>query len=105
MRHSNMRPLLLWCVAVVVVWPAAAEQPVTGGDTEPDRDRITQVSVINALLLGQFDGRVPFAGLLADGDFGLGTLDRLDGELVVPSESRRVPVSPDNSFHPDAPAP
>ena len=83
MRHSNMRPLLLWCVAVVVVWPAAAEQPVTGGDTEPDRDRITQVSVINALLLGQFDGRVPFAGLLADGDFGLGTLDRLDGELVV----------------------
>ena len=83
MRHSNIRPLLLWCVAVVVVWPALAEQPVTGGAAEPDRDRITQVSVINALLLGQFDGRVPFAALLADGDFGLGTLDRLDGELVV----------------------
>ena len=105
MRHPILRPLLFGCIAAVVVWPVSAEQPVTSGGAEPDRDRITQVSVINALLLGQFDGRVPFSGLLADGDFGLGTLDRLDGELVVPSESRRVPVSPDNSFHPDAPAP
>jgi acetolactate decarboxylase len=71
---------------VALAWPAWvvwAEQPVANGAAEPDRDRITQVSVINALLLGQFDGRVPFAGLLADGDFGLGTLDRLDGELIV----------------------
>jgi acetolactate decarboxylase len=63
--------------------PLSAEQPAAGGGAKPDRDRITQVSVINALLLGQFDGWVPFADLLADGDFGLGTLDRLDGELIV----------------------
>jgi acetolactate decarboxylase len=48
-----------------------------------DRDRITQVSVINALLQGRFDGTVPFADVLQDGDLGLGTVDRLDGELVV----------------------
>ncbi|NQW48439.1 MAG: acetolactate decarboxylase [Planctomycetes bacterium] len=58
----------------------AGAEPATAA---ADHDRITQVSVINALLLGQFDGTVAFASLLADGDFGLGTLDRLDGELVV----------------------
>lgn len=58
---------------------ARAAPPVTAGDP----DRITQISVINALLLGRFDGTVPFATLLTDGDFGLGTLDGLDGELVV----------------------
>lgn len=48
-----------------------------------DPDRITQISVINALLLGHFDGTMPFGSLLEHGDFGLGTLDALDGELVV----------------------
>lgn len=48
-----------------------------------DRDRITQVSVINALLQGRFDGTVPFSSVLQEGDLGLGTVDRLDGELVV----------------------
>jgi acetolactate decarboxylase len=71
---------ILCCFAVAAVRPAPGEQPAAAA---PDRDRITQVSVINALLLGQFDGTVPFADLLTDGDFGLGTLDRLDGELVV----------------------
>lgn len=80
MRHGTLRLTLLHWVAVLAIQPAWAEDPAA---LEPDRDRITQVSVINALLLGQFDGRVPFAGLLSDGDFGLGTLDRLDGELVV----------------------
>ena len=78
---DRTRLSLVWCLAIALTRPSTAEQPAQG--VQPDRDRITQVSVINALLLGPFDGRIPFAGLLADGDFGLGTLDRLDGELVV----------------------
>jgi acetolactate decarboxylase len=54
-----------------------------GDDGADADDRITQVSVINALMLGQYDGTVSMADLLAAGDFGLGTLDRLDGELIV----------------------
>jgi len=57
-----------------------AAEPAAGN---VDRDRITQVSLINALMLGDYDGVVPFGDLLAQGDFGIGTLDRLDGELVV----------------------
>ncbi len=48
-----------------------------------DRDEITQVSVINALMLGQYDGVMPVRELLRRGDFGVGTLDHLDGELIV----------------------
>lgn len=46
-------------------------------------DQITQISVINSLMLGQYDGAVPFETFLKAGNFGLGTLDRLDGELIV----------------------
>jgi acetolactate decarboxylase len=47
------------------------------------RDRITQVSVLNALMMGRYDGVMPIRELLRYGDFGLGTLDHLDGELIV----------------------
>ncbi len=63
-----------------LAWPVAlaAEQ------ADADRaDRITQVSLINALMLGEYDGFVSLKDLLGSGDFGLGTLDRLDGELIV----------------------
>lgn len=42
-----------------------------------------QTSTIEALLGGNYDGDVTFAELGARGDFGLGTLDALDGEMVA----------------------
>ena len=78
---ARVRPLFPWtCLCCVVsLWAAAA-----GAEQEPGADdRITQVSVINALMLGRYDGTVTLSDLLAAGDFGLGTLDRLDGELIV----------------------
>lgn len=53
---------------------------------ETDRgveDKLTQISVINALMLGQYDGLLSIGDLLRYGGFGLGTLDHLDGELIV----------------------
>lgn len=44
---------------------------------------ILQVSMIEALLDGCYDGDVTIAELQGRGDFGLGTLAGLDGELVV----------------------
>jgi acetolactate decarboxylase len=48
-----------------------------------DHDQITQISVINALMVGRYDGVVPISELLKYGDFGIGTLDHLDGELII----------------------
>lgn len=42
-----------------------------------------QVSTINALLQGVYDGVLPIGELKTHGDFGLGTLDRLDGEMLA----------------------
>jgi len=44
---------------------------------------ITQVSTIDALLAGAYDGVVPCGELKHYGDTGLGTLDALDGEMVM----------------------
>ncbi len=42
-----------------------------------------QTSTISALLDGIYDGSVTIAELLEHGDFGLGTFNHLDGEMVV----------------------
>ena len=42
-----------------------------------------QASTIGALLEGRYEGDVSLAELAGRGDLGLGTLDHLDGELIV----------------------
>jgi acetolactate decarboxylase len=44
---------------------------------------IYQTSTMAALLDGIYDGDMTIAELLTHGDFGLGTFNRLDGEMVV----------------------
>lgn len=44
---------------------------------------ITQFSTIDALIAGLYDGRITCSNLLSYGDFGVGTLDKLDGEIIV----------------------
>ena len=44
---------------------------------------VYQTSTISALLDGIYDGDVTIAELLTHGDFGLGTFNHLDGEMVV----------------------
>src|SRR5262249_32528217 len=47
------------------------------------RGRITQVSVLNDLMMARYDGGMPIPELLRYGDFGLGTPDHLARELSV----------------------
>jgi acetolactate decarboxylase len=46
-------------------------------------NEVYQFSTISALLEGVYDGDVTVADLLRHGDFGLGTFNHLDGEMVV----------------------
>lgn len=50
---------------------------------ERPRHELFQTSTVQALLAGAYDGDVTLAEVLEHGDFGLGTLDGLDGELIV----------------------
>jgi acetolactate decarboxylase len=53
------------------------------GDDERPHHVLFQTSTIDALLEGRYDGDVSFAELEERGDFGLGTLEALDGEMVA----------------------
>ena len=46
-------------------------------------DAVFQLSLAHVLLDGGYDGVATLAEAIGDGDHGLGTFDRLDGELVV----------------------
>ncbi len=86
----------------------------------PDHE-LFQTSTVQALLAGAFDGDVTLAELLEHGDLGLGTLNGLDGELIVldgqawkanpdatltrPEMSSRTPYAVVVEFTPGAPLP
>src|ERR1700740_1138933 len=46
-------------------------------------DEVYQFSTISALLEGVYDGDATIAEILRHGDFGLGTFNHLDGEMVI----------------------
>ncbi len=74
----------------------------------PDRPlhEIYQASTVNALLEGVLDGDMTYGELRRHGDFGLGTFNALDGEMVafdgafwqVKSDGRVDAVSDDQKF-------
>jgi acetolactate decarboxylase len=76
MTARSRIPLGLCLLSLASCRPA---EPVT----PTDHGRITQVSVIDALMIGRYDGVMPIPELLLHGGFGVGTLDHLDGELIV----------------------
>ena len=68
-----MKTLLLWMMALSLGTAVAAEK---GG-------AVTQWSTIDALLKGHFYGAATLAEVKTHGDFGLGTFEGLDGELLL----------------------
>ena len=54
-----------------------------GARGENDRETVWQVSVIPALMEGDYEGSAACGELRAHGDFGIGTFDALDGEMIV----------------------
>ena len=51
--------------------------------TRESRDVLYQTSTFNALLAGVFNGNITYNELKKYGDFGIGTFDSLDGEMIA----------------------
>jgi len=112
------------------VWKALLDESEQTGDTlstvvdralatafDLERHSLFQVSTSNALVQGVFSGAVTVRELKGKGDFGLGTFDGLDGELIMldevcyratgggvitsPSDDARVPFAVVTHFQPD----
>jgi len=82
---DNLKFFLGIGLAIVLVFFAASVYTRFGGDTTVpvDRETLYQVSTIDALMQGVFDGIQPVGELKPHGDFGIGTFDALDGEMIV----------------------
>ena len=83
---------LCWLLGLVLAVPAARAV---------ESNALYQVSTISALLEGVYDGATPCAELLRHGDFGIGTLDGLNGELII-HQGRAVLAASDGQVYPVA---
>ena len=52
-------------------------------NTVENKDILFQYSALGSLLAGVFDGDITFGKLKKQGDFGLGTFNALDGEMIA----------------------
>ena len=76
MRFALPRPAMWLMLAVTILvagWRANAQ-------TEPS---LYIYSTIDALLAGTYDGDLTIRELRAKGDFGIGTFNRIDGEMIA----------------------
>jgi acetolactate decarboxylase len=64
-------------------YEAHTVRPASGRTVERKTNRLYQTSTMTALLGAVYDGETTMAELLEHGDFGIGTFDALDGELII----------------------
>ena len=64
---------------IVIIIALICTSPARAGE---ESDNIFQTSTIDALMDGVYDGDFTFGELKKHGDFGLGTLNDLDGEMI-----------------------
>lgn len=67
-------------IAGLFVWGLVACSPMA--PTQVTEQALFQVSTIDALMQGVYEGNTTLTGLSGKGDFGIGTINTLDGELV-----------------------
>jgi acetolactate decarboxylase len=86
-------PISLLVISVALVASCAPSSPketatqkvtaVGGGLATADSDSLVQFSLLATLAAGDYGDGVPLSEVRKHGDFGLGTFDRLDGEMIV----------------------
>ena len=88
---------------------ANTAQPAAETQAPANRETITQVALLQSLLQGDYYGSVSIGDLKKHGDIGIGTFDKLNGELImvdgtlyrakgdgsvdVPADSETIPFS------------
>lgn len=73
--------ILIVLLLMVIVLPGCSQN--ISDNYGADNETLFQVSTLNALMLGDYDGLITVDTLLQSGNTGLGTFDTLDGEMIV----------------------
>ncbi len=107
---NDMR-FLLRCVKILgILW-------LVSSCSKENPQQVVQFSTIDALMQGVYDGTVPLSELARHGDFGIGTFQALDGEMIFldgsfyqvkadgsvyrPEKNGLTPFATVTYFHPD----
>ena len=77
------RGAVIGVLACLLVAGCAAPADSPDSTADPGADVIYQTSTLQSLLEGSFEGSGTVGDLTQHGTLGLGTVDRLDGELIV----------------------
>jgi len=88
---------------------SASASAASAQEASADRETITQVALLQSLLQGDYYGSITIGELKQHGDIGIGTFDKLNGELImvdgvlhrakgdgtveVPGDSETIPFS------------
>lgn len=82
-----MSRTLLIFIGLIMVSLAGLTTYLITPSIQEDQDTLYQVSTIQNLSAGGYDGYLTLAQLEDQGDFGIGTFNRLDGEMIVLNNS------------------
>ena len=87
-------------VALVVTAGVAGAYWILSSNDEPDSDTLYQVSLLQGLMFGDYDGSVSIEELKKHGSVGIGTFDGLNGELIMlDGVVYRAGVGPGDTCH------
>lgn len=75
----NILSILMICSLLF----SGCSKNTTESDLKEQRDTLYQLSTIQSLLLGNYDGFKSVGDIKEHGDIGIGTFDTLDGELIM----------------------
>ncbi|RRB06673.1 acetolactate decarboxylase [Larkinella rosea] len=84
-------------ISLAIVLQSCSPKQPAETDKPPVSDFMYQYSIIDALLGGVFDGNLTLGALKTKGDFGIGTFNRVDGELIV-DQGKVYKISYDGSI-------
>ena len=79
---TKMR-LSVLAVMVCAVLLTACGKEAASDEIAQNRERIYQVSLLQGLTLGDYYGSITVEELEKNGDTGIGTFNRLNGELIM----------------------
>ena len=85
-----------WLIVALMAWNLYMPPPPSLSE---EKDTIYQTSTINALFKGVYDGDLTYKELKKYGDFGLGTFNNLDGEMVA-LDGRFYQIKADGKVYP-----
>lgn len=84
LQNTSLILIIVSLIIVIISLVSCTGAPSTSpGQDDDENETMYQVSTLQALLDGGYDGHITVGELRKHGDIGVGTFDKIDGEMIV----------------------